>query len=274
MSLHIQHTNDPDGTKLICLRPAHQSFIQKISLVYYPPHLKLAKHHHDVAQLSLMLSGKSHEECRLNSKFISPGKIRLKPYAYQHENEFGPRGAMYLSINLHHDHEDLKHNYLHIYESESTSHNVLNAFHKLLPLFFDQTSPGKTRTTIDAEQTVIDTLTELSPLTQKDVTHAPGWLHHAKEALSETSLNINDIARQCGVHRVHLSRIFKQYFGCTISSFRQAIKIQECIHQLIESQTRTIATINHQFSDQSHMNRLFKNQLMITPAQLRQTFRF
>ena len=272
--MHIQQINDPDGTKLICLIPEQSSFIHKISLVYYPSNLYLTKHAHDVAQVSLLLSGSAHEINQRSSECIGPGKVRLKPYAYQHENTFGPLGALYLSINLQHDHAELRDSFSDLINTEASSANALLNFQPLLTLFFQHTGQLSSQSVVRIEETIADTLSALTPTARKQINHVPQWLKQAREALIETDLTVQDIAQQLGIHRVHLSRLFKRYFGCTISRFRHAIRVQECIHQLVRTRAQSLASLDHQFSDQSHMNRSFKSLVRTTPTQLKEAFNF
>ena len=51
---------------------------------------------------------------------------------------------------------------------------------------------------------------------------APGWLLAARDRLLDdpAGITVESLARQCGVHRVHFSRMFKRHFGIRPSVFR------------------------------------------------------
>lgn len=68
------------------------------------------------------------------------------------------------------------------------------------------------------------------------------------------------LAAAVGVHRVHLSRTFRQHYGCGIGDCARRLRVHTVCAQLRD----TTATIGHiaceaGFCDESHMGRAFRD---------------
>lgn len=101
----------------------------------------------------------------------------------------------------------------------------------------------------------------------------PQWLAEAKDFLHDNfteSFVLEDIARTVGVHAVHLSRVFRKKFGCTIGEYVRGLRVEFAARQLLQADA-SIGEIAHEagFADQSHLNKTFKNRYGILPAEYR-----
>jgi len=104
----------------------------------------------------------------------------------------------------------------------------------------------------------------------------PSWLQQVNDMLHDeyaTSYSVENIAECFGVHPVYLARIFRQYFGCSITEFIRCLRIKKSAQQLIDTST-PLATIalDHGFADQSHFSRQFKKELALAPGSYRKKF--
>jgi len=105
----------------------------------------------------------------------------------------------------------------------------------------------------------------------------PDWLKDARNFLHDNfaeSFVLEDVARIAGVHPVHLSRIFRQKFHCTIGEYIRRLR-GEFASQQIRATDAPLAEIAHAagFSDQSHFNKTFKNLYNLTPSEYRRISR-
>ena len=104
----------------------------------------------------------------------------------------------------------------------------------------------------------------------------PTWLNRALELLHESfreSLTLEEIARQVGVHPIHLSRVFRRHFGCTMSEFMNRLRVQFVCRELSRDCTElAIVASDAGFADQSHLGRIFKSCTGQTPGEFRSFF--
>ncbi|MDJ0759423.1 MAG: AraC family transcriptional regulator [Woeseiaceae bacterium] len=106
---------------------------------------------------------------------------------------------------------------------------------------------------------------------------APLWLDRIVEKLECEFLQDHSnerLAREAGVHPVHLSRTFRKHYGKSIGSFIKEKRVHHAM-LLIEQGRMTLAEVASAsgFSDQSHLSRGFKEVIGITPGAFRRDVR-
>lgn len=106
----------------------------------------------------------------------------------------------------------------------------------------------------------------------KDVT-APLWLSRARDMLHDRyrdGLKLSEVAREVGVHAVHLSTEFRRYFGTTPGQYLRQIRLSAAASLLVKSE-ETIASIGEQlgFYDEAHFSRAFRDAHGMTPSEYR-----
>jgi AraC family transcriptional regulator len=99
------------------------------------------------------------------------------------------------------------------------------------------------------------------------------WLREAVERVRQSAsgpVRMNAIARQLGVHPVHLSRHFHQVFGESMSAFRERTRLERVTRALL-TQSRTISAIAAElgFADHAHLTRSFRRAAQMTPSEFR-----
>lgn len=111
---------------------------------------------------------------------------------------------------------------------------------------------------------------------RKDKRATPSWLVQAVELLHEAlpdNLTVELIANVVGVHPVHLARVFRRRYGCSIGEYARNWRVELASRQLATS-TSPIAEIAVAagFADQSHLCRTFKAVSGLTPKEFRAVF--
>lgn len=101
----------------------------------------------------------------------------------------------------------------------------------------------------------------------------PGWIQVLKELLQDDhqqASSLSYLSGLLGVHPVHISRYFPVFFGCTLGEYIRKIKVQHSLSMLAD-QRKTLVEIalDCGFSDQSHFNRCFKDNVGMTPKMYR-----
>lgn len=101
----------------------------------------------------------------------------------------------------------------------------------------------------------------------------PRWIEQAREILHARfaeQLTLSDIAESIGVHPVHLGQMFPKFYRHTLGEYVRRLRIDFVCRQLVESNvTIADAALSAGFSDQSHLTRIFKRQMKMTPGQYR-----
>jgi AraC family transcriptional regulator len=101
----------------------------------------------------------------------------------------------------------------------------------------------------------------------------PAWLLRVEERLHATldaPVSLGVLAGEAGVHRVHLGRTFRAYFGCSIGDYHRQLRIQWAARELAAGDD-TLSNIAQRagFADQSHFTRVFRQWMGTTPQHYR-----
>jgi len=99
------------------------------------------------------------------------------------------------------------------------------------------------------------------------------WLATVEERLrAEFRLppSLHELAREVGVHPVHLARSFRACTGVSVGAFVRKLRLEWAEQQLVSTST-PLAELAAEagFSDQSHFTRLFRARTGLTPARYR-----
>jgi AraC family transcriptional regulator len=83
-------------------------------------------------------------------------------------------------------------------------------------------------------------------------------------------LRMRDLARDAGVHPVHLARVFRKMEKRTPGEYQQRLQVRAAC-ELLRDPEWPLAVIAAEcgFADQSHFTRVFRRMTGTTPAQFR-----
>jgi AraC family transcriptional regulator len=103
------------------------------------------------------------------------------------------------------------------------------------------------------------------------------WLLQARELLHDRfseNLPLDEVAAAVGVHPVHLARVFRRQYGCTLGDYIRKLRVEFACREL-EASDASLAQIAvlSGFSDQSHFTNTFRRQMGVTPGEFRRNFR-
>ena len=101
------------------------------------------------------------------------------------------------------------------------------------------------------------------------------WLRQVIERLNDDYLDTpstESLARDAGVHPVHLAAVFRKYKKQTINEYVQQLRVGHA-SKLLSDKEKTLADIalTCGFSDQSHFTRMFKRVTGMTPGAFRKS---
>jgi AraC family transcriptional regulator len=87
-------------------------------------------------------------------------------------------------------------------------------------------------------------------------------------------LGAAEIARAAGVHPVHLARLFRKRYGCSLSRFIRRERISDALARLrAGDEPLAEIALSNGFSDQSHFTREFGRETGLSPSRFRRAAR-
>ena len=107
---------------------------------------------------------------------------------------------------------------------------------------------------------------------------APRWLLQARDCLHdddpESARALVDIAKDCGVHAVHLARAFRRHFGCSPGAYRRRLRLNLAAAMLsADSADMSEIALRCGYFDQAHFSRAFREAFGLPPGSYRQRAR-
>jgi AraC family transcriptional regulator len=128
----------------------------------------------------------------------------------------------------------------------------------------------------DADATVLDGYVAalMAALTRdEDARTPPGWLARALDMIHDNVLappGLDALARECGVHPAHFTRVFRRHLGQTVGTYVRALRLSAAM-RCLASGSATMASAGHDagFHDESHFSRTMRTVTGLTPGQYR-----
>lgn len=233
-----------------------------LRLSHYPAGGRQERHAHDHAQISFLLSGEIEE--RIGRRCHEPvaGFACVKPAGTDHEDRWGRRGALMLSLRL----------------------PALQA--ERLPVPVGTWSPADAAAVASILRSALAgggglAVDMLAADLLACIGAEPGgrrapplWLARIREAAAhDPGFSVAAAADRAGIHRVHLSRAFAACYGLPLGVYRQQMRLAAAVGGTVRS-VEPLAGIAHSagFADQSHMSRALRSATGATPGGLRRLF--
>ena len=100
----------------------------------------------------------------------------------------------------------------------------------------------------------------------------PPWLERTRCLINDTAgaASVESLAREAGVHRVHLARTFRDHYGVAVTRYARSVRVQSALSLLASSRiplSRLAAESG--YADQSHLTREIRAVTGTTPGALR-----
>lgn len=243
--------------------------------ITYSPNTEISAHVHEQANFCMAIAGGCTEIFAAKMREYKPFTLDFLPAFQTHSIRTSSVGMRAFSIDVSsHWLKRMREYSLSVEESVYCAGGVLTEL--LIKLYrefqnLDEVSP------LSVEGLMLEMLAGVSRhQAAKKENNSPRWLKRAEEIVSEqfsSSLSLETIAREVGIHPVHLARVFHRHYRCTIGEFIRRVRIENACRNLITGETPLIEIASLTgFSDQSHFNRTFKRLKGMTPAEYRIKF--
>jgi AraC family transcriptional regulator len=232
-----------------------------LRFVRYPAGQVMEFHRHDEATVGVIVGGTVAETANGKTVVQRTGALVVKPPGLWHRNQFGPNGAVMLSLrNL--DPDDLPKRW--------SWSRIPGVARDAIGILAELAAGDLFGAAQERAWRLVGLVTspELVPAGRAP----PPWLTQIRDEIADAGArpSVARLARSAGVHPVYLTRLFSRHFGYSISGFFRRIRIERAAESLLGSSER-LATIaaQHGFSDQSHFCRVFKSELGFAPSAYR-----
>jgi AraC family transcriptional regulator len=243
--------------------------------VLYPPTLVQPRHTHKFASFSFVLTGNYAETVDRRTFSRRPSTIVFHPpeesHAVAFENDVRILGVEFNFERL----SRIRQHSVIFDDSASCRSEKTNLLGRKIYLEFCRMDAFSM---LAIEGLILELLAEASRSKigagEKNI---PRWLGQTRDFLRENfteSLKLEEIAKIADVHPVHLSRVFREKFGCTIGEYVRRLRVEFASKQIALTET-PLCEIAHAagFADQSHLNKTFKIVFGLTPAEHRKLYR-
>jgi len=223
--------------------------------------------------LGLLLAGSYSERCANRAADYDPFTMGFHPPAFTHSDEVGRCGSRMFCVELRDSYLSRTRPFLSApqFVPDLCASEITWLGWRLYRSFAAETLGG-----LELEELCGDMLERVSVSNLRKEKPRPAWLKRALELLHESyreSLTLEEIATQVGVHPIHLSRVFRRHYGCTMSEFMNRLRVQFVCRMLSREWTDlAIVASDAGFADQSHLGRVFKSCTGQTPGKFRSFF--
>ena len=240
-----------------------------LSELCQPCSRSVPRHQHELAYVTVVLRGDYLEGDRGRLDELRPLTAVFNPAGIEHSTVIGPAGASFFTIEL--CEANLRHLGVSLPRSTTFDRGVGAMLWPGLHLY----SAFKTETAdpLVLDAYVLELLGAIAGFEVRDKA-APSWFGRVKERLHEgfrEPLRMSDLAREAGVHPVHLARVFRKMERRTPGEYQQRLQVRSAC-DLLRDPEWTLAMIAAEcgFADQSHFTRIFRRMTGTTPARFRQ----
>jgi AraC-like DNA-binding protein/quercetin dioxygenase-like cupin family protein len=239
----------------------------RISKALYKKGHSFMPHSHKDTAISIVLNGIVHEVADNKLEVGRSAVTIIKPAEIVHQNIFTDDCTILCLYLKDISQKKLKHNELLEEWAWMKGLNCIPYFTKII----------QSKTEKQIHENVSELLRYISFCkTETSVTNIPCWLADAKAYIDNyyaEPVNVTALAKKYKVHRVYLARVFQKYFGQNIKSYLKALRIHHSAASIINGTSIHSTALINGFSDQSHLQRNFKQELQHTPLEFKNLFK-
>jgi AraC family transcriptional regulator len=228
---------------------------------------KVDWHYHENAYFTFILQGNVLEGNKKEIYHCGPGSLLFHNWQDPHYN-IKPEGFT-RGFHIELEHAWFKNLSFDIAALQG-SINISNAdarflFYKI----FKETKICDDISKLSVQSLLLEVLVQLFHNNEPTKNPKPSWTNKIKELLHDEhckSLSLEALAKNLGIHPVHLSRYFPKHFHCGLGEYIRKLRVEKSL-ALLSNKNFSLTAISFEcgFSDQSHFNRCFKDIMGVTP---------
>jgi AraC family transcriptional regulator len=232
----------------------------------------LPRHAHERAFFCLTLDGAYTERTlRTGETAYAPWTAVFHPAGEIHTTRMGARGGRVLNVEVDPDRLDEAAT-LAPPPGAAADHGG-GEIVWLLARLRRAARAGGSSGSLDAESLGTELVATVMRAADRDA-RPPRWLARVAERLAEDGPepSVRELAREAGVHPVHVARTFRRFHGVPPGTWRRRLRVRRaCALLCSRGVSIAEAAAAAGFADQSHLTRALRSVLGETPAALRRT---
>jgi len=233
------------------------------------PRSATPSHSHELSYISLLLEGAYLEEGDMADVTLSPFTAVFNPAGIHHTSLTGAAGArlftIELSVSLLEQGDGIR-----LPRRPVSGQGVNGLLWNSVKIYLEFSQPNADLLSI--ESLTWEMVARLADH-RESIQPPSAWFSRVKDMLHgnfRAAIRMKDLAREAGVHPVHLAKTFRNQCGQTAGEYLQALRVQAACHLLRNSgQPLAELALEHGFADQSHFNRTFRKIVGISPGAFR-----
>lgn len=237
--------------------------------VCFIPLLTLPRHSHGHTGLAVVLEGSFDTTWGSRTRRCTPATVMVEPAGTEHANRFESAGARVLVVEPDASRvESLEPCRALLRRPHHFRHGGLSVLAWQVARELqapDATSP------LVVEGLVLEMLAGAARLGEQARRERlpPPWLKRAQELLHSgpmTRVSVTEIAREVGVHPVHLARTFRTHYHVPLGTYQRRLRLEWARQALIASADPIVViALAAGFADQAHFTRAFHGHTGFTP---------
>lgn len=226
----------------------------------------LPKHEHRAATLCFVVDG-SFEE-KLDNRILegSKGTIIYRPADASHCDRFLSDRTVTFALDLPSEIGAYGPSAPQVVSSPKTA--------QLMRQLYRESIEPDPYSALAATSLLLSIQDELALVPDNNELRPPGWLRRVHDKLNtqESKLpSLEELAVAANVHPMHLTRVFRRFYGCSVGQFQRDLRLDRC-SRLLKTTSLSIGEIamTAGFCDQAHFIRAFRAKHGCTPRQFRE----
>jgi AraC family transcriptional regulator len=238
----------------------------------YEPHLQVPKHSHDLAYFCVVLRG-GYTECygRVNRSY-STGTVVFHPAGEMHSDQFSDAGGHIFNVAL---------TSMWLARADERSRVLARTDHLqggraawLARRLYGEFLRPDDLSGLAVEGLALEILVESARQARgARETAPPRWLRQVIDQLHDRfaeHFTLEQIAGDAGVHPLHLARVFRRHYRCTVGEYVRKLRLEFACREIAASDAPFAQiALAAGFADQSHFCKTFRSQTGMTPSQFR-----
>lgn len=232
---------------------------------------KLPLHTHQSAYFGLLLDGSYTERFTQRATEYKPFMLGFHPPGLTHEDEIAGCGSLMLCVELRESFWEKTREYL---TSPKFAPALCGEETVWLCVHLYRAFCAGTIDAMQVEEACAQMVERCAQVIIVEERRAPGWLERVTELLHasfSTPLTLEGIAQELNLHPIHLSRVFRKKYGCTLGEYVNRLRVRHVCGEMSHGwQALDELALEAGFSDQSHMGRVFKAYVGQSPARFRE----
>lgn len=232
---------------------------------------KLPMHTHESAYFGLLLDGGYTERFTQRATDYQPFTIGFHPPGLTHEDEIAACGSRMLCLEIRDTFWQKARTYL---TAPKFTPQLCGEETTWLCLRMYRAFRAGTLDTLQLEETCAQMVEQCAQVSLSRERLTPEWLKKTEEILRASfgsQITLEAVAKELNLHPIHLSRVFRKRYRCTVGEYVNRLRVQYACAQMSRGwPALDELAYSAGFADQSHMGRVFRATVGETPARFRE----